>query len=38
MKFHESTGHGNRDLSLVAEILLSDSEKCASYVWGLHNV
>jgi hypothetical protein len=31
-------GHGNRDLSLVAEILLSDSRKYASYVWGLHNM
>jgi hypothetical protein len=31
-----STGHGNRDLSLVADIFLSDSEKYASYVWGLH--
>jgi ATP adenylyltransferase/5',5'''-P-1,P-4-tetraphosphate phosphorylase II len=27
-----TTGHGNQDLSLVAEILLSDSEKYASYV------
>jgi hypothetical protein len=32
------SGHGNRDLNLVAVILLSDSEKYASYVWGLHNV
>jgi hypothetical protein len=31
-------GHGNWDLSLVAEILLSDSEKYASYVLGLHNM
>jgi hypothetical protein len=29
-------GHGNWDLSLVAEILIGDSEKYASYVWGLH--
>jgi hypothetical protein len=36
--FHITTGHGNRDLSLVAEILLSDSEKYASYAWGLHNM
>jgi hypothetical protein len=26
------------DLSLVTEILLSDSEKYAGYVWGLYNV
>jgi hypothetical protein len=25
-------GHGNRDVGLVAEILLSDSEKYASYI------
>jgi hypothetical protein len=33
-----STGHGNWDLSLVAEILLSDPEKYACYVWGPHNI
>jgi hypothetical protein len=36
--FFISTGHGDRDLSLVTEILFSGSEKYARYVWGLHNV
>jgi hypothetical protein len=29
MYFFKFTGHGNRDLSLMAKILLSDSEKYA---------